>query len=195
MVLVNEILSQIVHVDRPMSWGTLATLKPYPSFFVDEDVEALKKAIDTKGTDEATIVRILSNRSWEQRQLITEAFQKRFNLDLDTTLKKKLSGYLEYTMLSLLKSPTLSDAQELKNAMKGLGTDEQTLIDILVTKSNVELRELSTVYKEEFQKDLEKDIAADATGRFQKLLLTIVKGNRDVNSNIINYELIEEDAR
>ncbi|XP_067878950.1 annexin A2-like [Heterodontus francisci] len=195
MVLVNDVLSQIVQVDRPMTWGTLATVKPYPNFFVVEDVEALKKALDTKGVDEATIVRILSNRSWEQRQLIAKAFQKEYKTDLETLLKKKLSGYLENVMLSLLKSPALSDAQVLRETMKGFGTDEETLIEILVTRSNRELQEIKATYKEEFQKDLEKDILADATGRFQKLLLALLKGQRDVNSNVINYELMEEDAK
>ncbi|XP_067832223.1 annexin A2-like [Heptranchias perlo] len=194
MVLVNEILSQIVQVDRPMNWGTLATLKPYPNFIVDQDVEALKKAIDAKGVDEATIVRILSNRSREQRVLITKAFNKHSKMDLETSLKKKLSGYLENVILTLLKSPAQIGAQELKGSMKGLGTDEATLIEILATRSNKELHEIDAAYKEEFQKDLEKDIVADTSGRFQKLVLALAKGTRETNSNVINYELIEEDA-
>ncbi|XP_060676808.1 annexin A2-like [Hemiscyllium ocellatum] len=195
MVLVNDILSQIVQVDRPMAWGSLATLKPYASFNVDEDVDTLKKAIDAKGVDEASIVRILSNRTLEQRELIAKAFEKKFKTPLETVLAKKLSGYLENTMLTLLKSSAALDAQELKDAMKGLGTDEDTLIEILATRSNRELQDIKAVYKEKFQKDLEKDIAADATKRFQKLLLTLLKGRRDANSNVINYELIEDDAK
>ncbi|XP_072404862.1 annexin A2-like [Chiloscyllium punctatum] len=195
MVLVNEILSQIVQVDRPMAWGSLATLKPYASFNVDEDVDTLKKAIDAKGVDEASIVRILSNRTLEQRELIAKAFEKKFKTTLETVLAKKLSGYLENTMLTLLKSPAALDAKELKDAMKGLGTDEDTLIEILATRSDRELQEIKVVYKEEFQKDLEKDIEAETTRRFQKLLLALLKGRRDANSNVINYELIEDDAK
>ncbi|XP_078394048.1 annexin A2-like, partial [Cetorhinus maximus] len=145
--------------------------------------------------DEATIVRILSNRTLEQRQVIAKAFQKQYNTDLESLLKKKLSGYLENVMLSLLKSPAVLDAQELKEAMKGLGTDEETLIEIMVTRSNRELQEIKAVYKEEFQKDLEKDIISDTNGRFQKLLLVLLKGQREANSSVINYELIEEDAK
>ncbi|XP_051901763.1 annexin A2-like [Pristis pectinata] len=195
MVLVNEILSQIVQVDRPMNWGGLATLKPYANFFVEDDVKALKQAMDAKGVDEATIVRILSNRSWDQRQLITKAFQKQYNADLEASLKKKLSGYLENVMVSLLQSPEDRDAQALKEAMKGLGTDEDTLIEILSTRSNKELQLIAAAYKREFQKTLEQDISSDTRGKFQTLLLTLLEGKREENSNVINYELIEEDAR
>ncbi|XP_078062723.1 annexin A2-like [Mustelus asterias] len=195
MVLVNEILGQIVQVNRSMTWGSLATLKPYANFLVDDDVERLKKAIDTKGVDEATIVKILGNRTLEQREQIAKNFKKQNNVELEAVLSKKLSGYLENIMITLLKSPTLLDAQVLKDAMKGLGTDEDTLIEILATRSSKELQAIKTVYKQEFQKDLEKDVASEATGRFQKLLLALLKNQREVNSNIINYELIEEDAK
>ncbi|XP_048476334.1 annexin A2-like [Rhincodon typus] len=98
-------------------------------------------------------------------------------------------------MLTLLKSPAMLDAQELRDSMKGLGTDEDTLIEILATRPNRQIQEIKTLYKEEFQKDLEKDITSETTGRFQKLLLALLKGQREANSNVINYELIEEDAK
>lgn len=195
MVLVNEILRQIVEVDRPMNWGGLATLKPYASFFVDEDVKCLKKAMDAKGVDEAAIVKILSNRSWDQRQQIAKAFEKQHNANLEEALKKKLSGYLENVMVSLLRAPEKQDAQELKQAMAGLGTDEDSLIEVLVTRSNKELQLISQTYAREFGKPLEQVLSGEVKGRLQTLLLTLLKGQREEDSNIINYELIEDDAR
>lgn len=195
MVLVNEILRQIVEVDRPMNWGGLATLKPYANFFVDEDVKGLKKAMDAKGVDEAAIVKILSNRSWDQRQLIAKAFEKQYNMDLAEALKKKLSGYLENVMMCLLRAPEKQDAQELKQAMDGLGTDEDSLIEVLVTRSNRELQLITQTYARDFGKPLEQALRGEVKGRLLTLLLTLLKGQREDDSNIINYELIEEDAR
>ncbi|XP_072139249.1 annexin A2-like [Mobula birostris] len=195
MVRVNEILSQIVQVDRPMNWGGLATLKPYVNFFAEDDAKALKQAMDVKGVDEATIVKILSNRSWDQRQLIMKAFYKQYNMDLETSLKKKLSGNLENVVVCLLKAPEDRDAQGLKEAMKGLGTDEDTLIEILSIRSKGELQLIVAAYQRDYQKTLEQDIKGDVKGKFQALLLNLLKGQREDNSNIINHELIEEDAR
>ncbi|XP_072917213.1 annexin A2-like [Hemitrygon akajei] len=195
MVLVNEILSQIVQVDRPMNWGGLATLKPYANFFAEDDAKALKQAMDVKGVDEAAIVKILSNRTWDQRQLITKAFHKQYNVELEASLKKKLSGNLENVVVALLKAPEDRDAQGLKEAMKGLGTDEDSLIEILSIRSKGELQLIAAAYQRDYQKTLEQDIKGDVRGKFQALLLNLLKGQREDNSNVINHELIEEDAR
>jgi hypothetical protein len=45
-------------------------------------------------------------------------------------------------------APAEYDAYQLRKAMKGLGTDEDVLIEILCTRSNAQLKEIIRVYKE-----------------------------------------------
>eukprot|EP00069_Balaena_mysticetus_P004285 bmy_04597T0 len=127
------------------------------------------------GVDEVTIVNILTNRSNEQRQDIAFAYQRRTKKELASALKSALSGHLETVILGLLKTPAQYDASELKASMKGLGTDEDSLIEIICSRTNQELQEINRVYKEMYKTDLEKDIVSDTSGDFRKLMVALSK--------------------
>ena len=61
-------------------------------------------------------------------------------------LKSEISGDFQHAIISLMQTPSEFDANELRWAMKGLGTDEATLIEILTTRSNAEIADIKTVY-------------------------------------------------
>ncbi|XP_074850863.1 annexin A1 [Carettochelys insculpta] len=171
-----------------------SAVSTYPSFNPSSDAAALDKAITAKGVDEATIMDILTKRTNAQRQQIKAAYQQSKGKPLEEALKKALKSQLEDVVLALLKTPAQLDAQELRGAMKGLGTDEDTLIEILASRSNREIREINRVYREELKRDLAKDIASDTSGDFQKALLALAKGDRSEDCRV-NEELADNDAR
>uniref|UniRef100_A0A8B9HTH5 Annexin n=1 Tax=Astyanax mexicanus TaxID=7994 RepID=A0A8B9HTH5_ASTMX len=111
------------------------------------------------------------------------------------SLKAALSGSLENVILGLMKTTTEFDASELRASMKGLGTDEESLIEMVCSRSNEELVEIKRVYKEMFKKELEKDVAGDTSGDFAKLLLALVQARREEPGNVVDYEKIDNDAR
>nr|XP_044623571.1 annexin A1-like isoform X1 [Equus asinus] len=129
--------------------GPGSALSPYPSFNLSSDVDALHEAIAVKGVDEATIIEILTKRNNAQRQQIKASYLQEKGKPLDEALKKALTGHLEDVALALLKTPAWFDADELHAAMKGLGTDEDTLIEILTSRTNKEIREINRVYRED----------------------------------------------
>ncbi|XP_034508361.1 annexin A1-like, partial [Ailuropoda melanoleuca] len=170
------------------------TLKAHGGFNPSSDAAELDKAIKVKGVDEATIIDILTKRNNAQRQEIKAAYQQLTGKPLEAALKKALSSHLEEVVLALMKPPALYDAEQLKLATKGLGTDEDTLIEILVSRTKQEICEINKVYKEVYKKELCKDIASDTSGDFQKCLLALAKGERD-ESAPANDELADNDAR
>uniref|UniRef100_A0A4W5MC51 Annexin n=1 Tax=Hucho hucho TaxID=62062 RepID=A0A4W5MC51_9TELE len=147
------------------------------------------------GVDEATIINVLTKRTYSQRREVAFAYERRAKKDLVTALKGALSGSLETVILGLMKSTAQYDASEIKGSIKGLGTDEEVLIEIVCSRSSSELAEIKTVYKELFKKDLEKDVAGDTSGDFAKLLLALVQAKRAEPSSVVDYEKIDEDAR
>ena len=67
--------------------------------------------------------------------------------DLIKELKSELSGNLEESILALLQPKVVYDAKCLRRAMKGAGTDEACLIEILCTRTNAEILEIKEAYK------------------------------------------------
>ncbi|CAL1603366.1 unnamed protein product [Knipowitschia caucasica] len=195
MALVSEFLSQLT-----LSYGgepdpKFPTVVPARDFDPAQDAARIDAAIKTKGVDEQTIVDVLTCRSWEQRKEICFEYERFAKKDLAVALKAALSGSLEALMLGLLKSPTEYDASELMSSMKGLGTDEETLIEMVCSRTNVEMANIKKVYRDMFKRELEKDVAGDTSGNFAKLLLAVVQTNRDEPTNVVDYEKIDQDAR
>uniref|UniRef100_A0A667X127 Annexin n=1 Tax=Myripristis murdjan TaxID=586833 RepID=A0A667X127_9TELE len=193
MSLFSEFLQQAVYLGLPDD-STLpneGTVTAAPNFSPNGDAGVLDKAIKVKGVDENTIIDILVKRSNEQRQQIKEAYQQASGKPLESALKAALKGELEDVVLALLKTPAQYDAQQLKLAMKGLGTDEDTLIEILASRTNREIEAIKKAYKDEYKKDLEDDIRSDTSGDFKNALLALCIGSE----LLVSEELVDSDAR
>uniref|UniRef100_A0A3B3YJZ0 Annexin n=1 Tax=Poecilia mexicana TaxID=48701 RepID=A0A3B3YJZ0_9TELE len=156
------------------------TVVPVRDFDPARDAARIETAIKTKGVDEQTIIDILTRRSAEQRREIAFEYERIAKKDLSVALKGALSGSLEALLLGLMKSTAQYDASELKASMKGLGTDEETLIELVCSRNNEELAEIKKAYREMFKKELEKDISGDTSGNFAKLLLALVQSCSDL---------------
>uniref|UniRef100_A0A8C0M2L6 Annexin n=1 Tax=Canis lupus familiaris TaxID=9615 RepID=A0A8C0M2L6_CANLF len=178
----------------PARFGNRGTITDAPGFDPLRDAEVLRKAMKGFGTDEQAIIDCLGSRSNKQRQQILLSFKTAYGKDLIKDLKSELSGNFEKTILALMKTPVLFDVYEIKDAIKGAGTDEACLIEILASRSNEHIRELSRAYKTEFKKTLEEAIRSDTSGHFQRLLISLSQGNRDESTNV-DMTLVQRDAQ
>uniref|UniRef100_A0AAX7UZY2 Annexin n=1 Tax=Astatotilapia calliptera TaxID=8154 RepID=A0AAX7UZY2_ASTCA len=135
-------------LDNPSSLTSSArgTVKDKANFKVDEDVSALRKAIEGLGTTEKTLIDVLTQRSSAQRQLIAKAYEKATGRTLIDDLKGDTRGDFEDVLVALVTPPALYDCQEVIKAMKGAGTTESTLTEIFASRSNKQIRELSEAY-------------------------------------------------
>ncbi|GCB61418.1 hypothetical protein scyTo_0007050 [Scyliorhinus torazame] len=176
---------------KPVKRGTVSDAAGFDAL---RDAEVLRKAMKGFGTNEQAIIDVVAHRSNKQRQQIVLSFKTAYGKDLIKELKSELSGNFEKAVLALLKSSTIYDATELKEAIKGAGTDEQCLIEILTSRSNAEVRAINSAYKTEFKKTLEQDIKSDTSGHFERLLVSLVQGNRD-ESQHVDITLVKKDTQ
>uniref|UniRef100_A0A8C9AH29 Annexin n=1 Tax=Prolemur simus TaxID=1328070 RepID=A0A8C9AH29_PROSS len=193
--LIQEILSYLGLANKTAAWGTLGTLRTFLSFTAEKDVQRLLRAITGQGVDHNAIVAVLTNRSREQRQLISRAFQERTQQDLLKSLQAALSGNLEKIVVGLLQPTAQFDAQELRRALKASGSAEDVAMEILATRPSSRLQECMTIYKHDFQVEAEEDIKSETSGILQDLLLALAKGGRESYSGIIDYNLAEQDVQ
>lgn len=159
---------------------------PFPGFDKDVDSVALRKAMKGLGTDEKAIINILCFRSNAQRQELKTYYKTAYGRDLLSDLKSELSGDFEDVILGLMDTPAMFDARCLKRAMKGAGTDEDAILEILCARSNAEIAAIKKAYKEGGfgSKNLEKDLMGETSGDLKRLLVGLSAGGRDEAANV-----------
>ncbi|EDV23675.1 uncharacterized protein TRIADDRAFT_57118 [Trichoplax adhaerens] len=158
------------------------TVVPAKTFNPESDCEILKKAMKGFGTDEKAIIDILANRSNAQRLKISSMYKTMFGQDLIGKLKSELSGNFEKAILALMNPPAVQDAKWLRAAMKGLGTDEEILIEILCTRTNA--RTFMFTISIDINRDLEKDCVSETSGYFKRLLVSMCQANRSEATSV-----------
>uniref|UniRef100_A0A3P9N234 Annexin n=1 Tax=Poecilia reticulata TaxID=8081 RepID=A0A3P9N234_POERE len=123
-----------------------------------------------------------------------QAPQSSRQADLIRDLKSELSRDFEDLVVAMLKTPAQFDASEMREAIKGAGTDEACLIEILSSRSNAEIQEINKVYKAEYGKKLEDAITSDTSGHFRRLLVSLCQGCRDERETV-DISLAKQDAQ
>lgn len=170
------------------------TVTAFPGFDARADAETLRKAMKGLGTDEESILTLLTARSNAQRQEIADAFKTLFGRDLLDDLKSELTGKFEKLIVALMKPSRLYDAYELKHALKGAGTNEKVLTEIIASRTPAELTAIKQVYEEEYGSSLEDDVVGDTSGFYQRMLVVLLQANRDPDAGIDTAQ-IEQDAQ
>ncbi|XP_072016628.1 annexin A4-like [Amphiura filiformis] len=160
------------------------TVTPADNFDKDNDAQALRKAMKGMGTDENAIIEVLGNRSNGQRQEIRVQYKTAFGRDLIDDLKSELRGDFEDVIMGLMDPPALFDARCLKKAMKGVGTDEKVLVEILCTRTNDQIKAIKAAYKTAFKKNLEDALSSETSGTFKRLLVGLSTGARDESTDV-----------
>ncbi|RTG80678.1 uncharacterized protein DC041_0004833 [Schistosoma bovis] len=103
-------------------------------------------ALDRLKIREKEIVEVMGRRPVVQRIAILQKYKSLYKDNLFAIFNSKLTGYLKDCLIALCYTPAEFDAIELHRAMRGTDTDEDTIIEILCTRSNEQIKRIKNVY-------------------------------------------------
>ncbi|XP_037075375.1 annexin A3-like [Pollicipes pollicipes] len=145
----------------------------------------LHKSMKGVGTDERVIIEILTKHSAADRKTIGSCYKMKFGRDLKDDLKAELGGNFESAVLALCEWDNHYLAQWCRKAIRGLGTDESTLIEILCWLQagyggaggrRLQIPHGSTT---EFRRSLEEDIESEMGGDVKRLMVALLQDGRE----------------
>lgn len=125
---------------------------------------------------EEPFLKILSKSSRPQIELIKAAYQKRRNHTLEKCIQKEFSGKIRDALLGALQDPLDLLCTKLREAFKGLGTDESTVTRIIGGFDQDGVRELAQRYQQKYDRSLAADIESELGGNLRKAVLRWIEG-------------------
>jgi len=156
---------------------------------------SLYEAMKGFGTNEKKIIDSLVGLDNETIQKVREEFQSHYHKDLIKEIKSETSGNFERALVALLQSPVEYDAWLIHDAIEGVGTNDEQLIEVLVTRHTDHLKHVVTFFQKQYGTSVEEYIAGDTSGDYKDFLLALAGANRDSNSLPVSNEKADEDAQ
>ena len=147
----------------------------------NQDADTLRNAMKGLGTDDKTLIDITGNRTHKQRMKIKQVYKSSYGRDLLDDLKSELSGDYKNIMMALYTDLIEYDVDSIYNAIKGLGTDEDTIIEILASRPGWYLNKMKAKYTEKYKIDMEEHVKEDTSGNFRNLLVSLLQCKRSNN--------------
>lgn len=156
------------------------------------DVDALRKAMKGFGTDEKTLINVLSKKDPLQIGTIRQQYHQRLSRNLVGDLESETGGYFKEGLVEIARGPLEADCWNLMNAMKGMGTKEVVLDDILVGRSNADMNAINQKYNQLFKRTLQSDLRGDLSGTTEQMYDMIVAARRAEDSVPVNPQEIDQ---
>ncbi|RZB40244.1 annexin B9 [Asbolus verrucosus] len=143
-----------------------------------KDAQTLLRAGELiQGTDESAFNEILCQRNHSQLQLIFTEYEKITGHPFEKAVENEFSLTSKDSLLALIHSiRNRLDylATRLHDSMAGIGTDDRTLIRIVVSRSEIDLEDIKEVFRHKYGKTLAEFIQDDCSGDYKKCLLSII---------------------
>ncbi|KAM7348083.1 annexin B10-like [Cochliomyia hominivorax] len=145
-----------------------------------EQAEALYNAGEAKlGTDEEVFNRIMSHGSFAQLRLVFEEYKNVSGQTIEQAIKHEMSGELHEAMMAIVEcvqSPPAFFANRLFKAMDGMGTDDTTLIRIIVSRSEIDLGNIKEEFERIYNRTLVSAVKSETSGDYKRALCALIGG-------------------
>ncbi|KAI1428284.1 hypothetical protein F5Y12DRAFT_732913 [Xylaria sp. FL1777] len=158
------------------------------------DAQALRAAMKGLGTDEKALIRVLANKDPLQVEAIKAAYFRLFSRSLEKDIKSETSKYLQLGLAAIMSGPLLHDVHLLRSATDGPGTKEKVLNDVLLGRSNADMKAIKGMYQHTFNRPLEKDIKEDLSMKTERHFMIVLGACRAEDSAPVIPQAVDQDV-
>eukprot|EP00050_Salpingoeca_kvevrii_P021741 m.114927 g.114927 ORF g.114927 m.114927 type:complete len:622 (+) comp9462_c0_seq2:167-2032(+) len=154
-----------------------------------KEAQALHKSTSGLGTDEEELNKILSLRSYMQLDATLQEYTKISGYDLTRVLEKELDSETAAGMKTLVhcaRCPATFFAEQLQKACLGAGTDDSTLVRIIVTRAEIDMPRIKEEFLRLYRKTLWKQLKGETSGFYLQALLKLI-GDADTGEGYQNF--------
>lgn len=160
----------------------------------EKDAATLRKAMEGWGTDEGPIIELTAKRTNADRQKIMKFYKTCYGRDCLKDLQDELSGDLKRCVIAMFKTPVDYDTELIHGAMKGMGTDEELLIEIICSSTPSHLEKIKKRFEELYKKTLESELEDELSGDLQRLMIAYIAGGKS-DDTTVNKEKCDIDVK
>lgn len=159
------------------------------------DADALRKAMKGLGTDDTVLIRILSKPDPLQIELLKDTYTRRIQRNLEKDVESETSGNYRKGLLGLVYGPLRHDVECLHDALDGAGTKEAVLNDVLLGRSNADMKAIKDAYLGKCHHSLESKVRGDLSGLTKELFNMAMAGKRAEESTPVHQQATGNDVR
>ncbi|ORX42315.1 annexin A4 [Piromyces finnis] len=135
------------------------------------------------GTNEKKLIKIIGKFPPLQMNQIIKGYKSNYGKELLDDVKNETSGDFGKLCCALSMPIIDYDVKCLHEAVDRCGTDDDCLMEILVGRTNNDIKALCSHYKAQYCNSLEDDIKGDTSGYVRRLYTVLLQGNRDETNN------------
>jgi annexin A7/11 len=142
--------------------------------------DALSLRPENSAFNENLMIRILVVRNFNQIKLILQQYHKMTRKSLKDDIVRSFSGDFKAGLLAIIdvaQDRPLYFASLLYKSMKGLGTDDRTLIRLVVTRSEIDMVNVKDAFLREYKDFLKSFIEGDTSFHYRSTLLALIGEN------------------
>lgn len=138
------------------------------------EAEILHEATETKQLDHDNVVWILSTRNVFQLKATFQCYKQNYGNTIDQDIKSCGNGILESILRMIIRcieSPEKHFAEVIRASIIGLGTDEDSLTKVIVTRAEIDMMKIREEYLKANKSSLDDAVKGDTSGFYQDFLL------------------------
>ena len=128
------------------------------------DAQNIRACCEGLGSSDDRLISIITSRTRRQLIRIDRQYRLKYGMTVGEQIDDECSGNYATFLKAICEDTAKLDAKRFHKAMKGMGTDEDALSEIIGTRSNADLHHIKKAYQTLFDSPLITAIKGETSG-------------------------------